>query len=351
MMNHDAIAPSASALERSDRRIGLGGVDLPLARSGRRAISDSLFWARLAPFRAEPQSPIEIGHGAAPGYLGVLETLYAQYWRGELPGAPAPLTGGLAGLVTWRQLAPLLPTYRLPACDAVSATDVLHLLNHLSTSRPDDASGSLDWRVFGRAPELGPRRAAVATPPCLEELAVSQCVVEEFAGQFPELRDALVAAIPWMRVGSAAFAYDWTANAIASDFLGIPIDLRCGALVREEDVASATCLAAGWGDAGERARLQTIVSQTVPKVRKRAGCPGLPNGIYRGTRGAAWSVALDAALNSPAVWARDAAGSLPRIRRTGSAARRALAELPSTYWVPAARTGMSRARLAAMSRV
>ena len=148
---------------------------------------------------------------------------------------------------------------------------------------------------------------------------VTDDAVAKFAEQFRVLRRMLLDAIPWERFGASMCQDAQTANAIASDILGIPVDLRVGGLVLEESVVAVTRLAGGnLDDRIQERRLRAIISQTVPKVRKRAARPGLPTGIVTATRGAVWSVALDAAVNNPLIWGRDQQGVLSRVRPAGS---------------------------------
>ena len=351
MIIGDEVSIYSRAFSRCGRSIGLGGMDLPLGLARHKGIRDPLFEARAARFRAGPRRPLRLEFNASARDFALLEYVYAQHWRGNLRGAPAPLSGGLAGLFSWRQLAPLLPTYRLPACDAVSVADVVQLLNYLGALHPDATGNLLDLGAHVLLPDPGPRPAALAPAVQSATGPVTDGGVERFAEQFRVLRRVLLDAIPWGRFGTSMCQDAEIANAIASDILGIPVDLRVGGLVLEESVAEVTHLAAGDVDnCAQQRRLGTIISRTVPKVRKREARPGLPNGIVEATRGAVWSVALDAAVNNPLIWARDPNGALPRMRRARPAERQALARLPSTFWVPDASAAPSERRSASASR-
>ena len=296
------------AYHSTNRAVGLGGMWLPLALSPRWGIPDELFWKRVAQFRLEPRVPPALVYAQAAGDLALLPALFDMWRRGSLPGAPDANLGVLSGLADWRQLWPQLPVYALPACDAVSVEHFVSLVNGLAAGivSPPELRAVM-------VADGAPRRRAEYVPPAPASGRVTAEHVIEFAEYYGELGSALMDAIAWDRIGWRRSAPADTANAIAREILGIPVDLRMGALVRAAEVTSVTRLAAGHanfaGDDSDAARLRAFVSRMVPRVRPQtAGSAG----VFRCSLGAAWSVALDQALNSPAVWCRDANDELPR---------------------------------------
>ncbi len=278
----------------SNCKVGLGGLGFPLALSLRNGIKDALFRARLARFMEVPAVPTDVSYGTYDCDLVRIPDALAWWREGRLPGAPAASAEQLLK-VTADRLAPFLPIYRLPAGDAVSVGAVLTALTYLP--------GRLDcWRAPGRAPARRPGSYPSRRTRPGGEVRAEQ--VEEFADYHYYLRNLLLKEIPWQRRGFRSFAQPAVANQIARSILGIPVDLREGRLVKASEVTWATRRAAGYhpDDQNDALRLRAFVSRRVPRVLPKNRTH---EGYLGSARGAAWSVALDRALNGPAPWVRN----------------------------------------------
>jgi hypothetical protein len=303
-MSFDNIPQGARAFLSFDPHVGLGGLALPKSLRERWGMPDAELRRRLALFRAEPAVPLGLPYWRGPGVMGFLHLLFNDFENGDLHGGPSRLSANLAGLRRWQQLAPLLPHYRLPACDAVSVRDVVQLLNRLDRG---DIPGALSAPPGPSLPRVRP--AALMFRQRRPSGPVTSDHVDSFAHWCPGLQADLMGAIPWRRAGWTATAAPGVANAIASEIIGIPVDLRAGALIRWREVRDAIDLAAGMsfepGEANPRPRVWDFVHEALPRVGSRARTVrGALRRVHRGMGKAAWSEDVDAVLNSPALWAR-----------------------------------------------
>jgi hypothetical protein len=283
-----------SAFQRADPLVGLGGMGLGLALAGRRGIEDGVFKSCVAPFRREPLFLLGVDFAPEPRTLFLLSSLVDRLQAGTLPGTPSHDAGMLDLMAHSGQLWSKLPTYSLPAGECVSDADALALMERLAVANLSDLLNSAsNPRSFAPWPEreAAPQTASMA-PVTLEHVA-------EFAACSNALLEALLGAIPWGRQGPLAeFADAEEANQRATAFLGMPVDLRRGALVLRTEISDAIRRAAG-GVAGNavEARFAAHVAGTVPQIRDGSALQ-----MDAELGGAAWSVAVDDALDSPAVW-------------------------------------------------
>ena len=311
------LAPTAREFLMSERGIGLGGCGLPISHIMRRGIDDRLFQSQVGSFRADPIVPSTISFQSHPGELASLATLFKEWSAGALPGIPKPSPEQVKNNELAR-LCKMLPSFPLPACDAYSVSHLVRLTQNLPANYTLPSASTKGVR-------LPPRGSAIELSTTTGQGRVTTAHVTEFCGFYHELQYALLSEIPWERVGWRASAPARIANAIASRILGIPVDMRLGWIVRASDVTALTKWAAGdpgrGGDDSQVTRLRPYVSFLVPKVRAFGGDPI----ATRRLRGAAWSVALDRALNTQAVWRRDATGNLAPL--ASDVHKRALARL------------------------
>ena len=242
---------------------------------------------------------VEIGahfpHLPGGGEVRELGSLFYAWTDGDVEdGGPGPDWPELRGLESFEQIQPLLPTYDFPGAEGGvwgARENLRSLLRYIVTSGIDPAS--LRPMV---APPF-PRREFLPALLPQGEGDVTPDDVARFAANFAKAESALMAAVRWTGWRLAAPA--GAANAVASELLGIEVDVRKGFLVpqdRIDETIDHVCDLAQRSDP-ERDAVVERVKRMLPRIGSAVA--GFSPGYLLG---AAWSCELDRVLNTAAVW-------------------------------------------------
>ena len=225
------------------------------------------------------------------------------------PGGPGkPLPGGRVEIQTHMMppaghawLPPMLPTFWPPAAEEpwVDADHLDALLDWLRGGGIDPRAlvGPAPLEVWLKEPRAAPR--PYRRPRSSGEVTYAD-VDRFFRGRFWTLGKAMCARLGWPDDDRTATAPADEANALARRFLGIPLDLRAGFLIDEDDIVLSLWITASTrrigGESIER-RLQLQLWRNL-----RQGKAPEPSGEHNNLEGAAWSCEVARLVSAPGAW-------------------------------------------------